>query len=213
MSLLNDKMAKFEIIKQKQDELISNRQQLRLSELSQPKYIGGYSSFSKANSPKNSAKASVGTFGSSEKTTASTLSPTMYKNNNDINNSNKFTSSPATPIVKRQPRRRTVTLQELEKIQNLVGIDPANIQKRENTKARVAMKLNASRRASSYTRKVNATPTVNKDTSNKNRFNGSVSEKKASNFKNNFTDSIKTTTSLKKAIDEKVRLLDALQLV
>ena len=99
MSLLNDKMAKFEIIKQKQDELISNRQQLRLSELSQPKYIGGYSSFSKANSPKNSAKASVGTFGSSEKTTASTLSPTMYKNNNDINNSNKFTSSPATPTI------------------------------------------------------------------------------------------------------------------
>ena len=67
----------------------------------------------KAISPKNATKASVGTFGSSEKKTASPLSPTNNKSNNN--------NSPSTPIVKSQPRRRTVTLQELEKIQTLVG--------------------------------------------------------------------------------------------
>ena len=75
-----------------------------------------------------------------------TLSPTNNKSNNN--------NSPSTPIVKSQPRRRTVTLQELEKIQTLVGVDSANVIRRQNAQARIAEKLNASRRASSVMKKI-----------------------------------------------------------
>ena len=71
LSEINKKMAKIEKrekhIKRKHEELISNRQQRRLSEMAPAKQISGYSSFVKAISPKNATKASVGTFGSSEK--------------------------------------------------------------------------------------------------------------------------------------------------
>ena len=151
LSEINKKMAKIEKrekhIKRKHEELISNRQQRRLSEMAPAKQISGYSSFGKAISPKNATKASVGTFGSSEKKTASPLSPTNNKSNNN--------NSPSTPIVKSQPRRRTVTLQELEKIQTLVGVDSANVIRRQNAQARIAEKLNASRRASSVMKKKN----------------------------------------------------------
>ena len=75
LSEINKKMAKIEKrekhIKRKHEELISNRQQRRLSEMAPAKQISGYSSFGKAISPKNATKASVGTYGSSEKKTAS----------------------------------------------------------------------------------------------------------------------------------------------
>jgi len=193
LSEINKKMAKIEKrekhIKRKHEELISNRQQRRLSEMAPAKQISGYSSFGKAISPKNATKASVGTFGSSEKKTASPLSPTNNKSNNN--------NSPSTPIVKSQPRRRTVTLQELEKIQNLVGVDSANAIRRQNAQARIAEKLNASRRASSVMKKkISETPPVNKINTTK-RY--SMSARKAVDY------SVKTNTAATKAKNDRRR--------
>ena len=78
LAILNNKIAKIDKIKQEHEQLVVDRQKRRLSEMQPPTHIGGYSSFNSASiSPKNSMKASVGTFGSAAKSTATT--PKMWR--------------------------------------------------------------------------------------------------------------------------------------
>ena len=188
LAILNNKIAKIDKIKQEHEQLVVDRQKRRLSEMQPPTHIGGYSSFNSASiSPKNSMKASLGTFGSAAKSTA-----TPPKS---VASDSQPSGSPATPTVKKQPRRRTVTIQELEKIQQLIGPNPINVARKAKARASVAVKLNASRRASSFSRLSTGTPVNTNSNGRKQITAHSFSERKPHNIQSKSAKAVNTVGS------------------
>ena len=189
LAILNNKIAKIDKIKQKHEQLVVDRQKRRLSEMQPPSHIGGYSSFNSASSsPKNSMKASVGTFGSAAKSTATTPKKNAASDSQP-------SDSPATPTVKKQPRRRTVTIQELEKIQQLVGPNHITVARKAKARASVAVKLNASRRASSFSRLSTGTPVNTNSNGRKQTTAHSFSERKPHNIQSKSAKAVNTVGS------------------
>ena len=132
-------------------------------------------------------KASVGTFGSAAKSTATTPK--------NVASDSQPSDSPATPTVKKQPRRRTVTLQELEKIQQLVGPNHITVARKAKARASVAVKLNASRRASSFSRLSTGTPVNTNSNGRKQITAHSFSERKPHNIQSKSAKAVNTVGS------------------
>ena len=140
LAILNNKMAKIDGIKEKHEQLVVDRQKRRLSEMQPQTHIGGYSSFTSAStSPKNSMKASVGTFGSAAKSTASTPKTVA----SDINV--RFSCY---THCKNNHGEEQLRYKSLKKY-NSCWPKSRHCCKKSERRASVAVKLNASRRASS----------------------------------------------------------------